>query len=150
MKTKRTNYFLIATLAALAAISACGSSDDGINFPTPPDITDTWQGSFTDNRGSGQLLLVVSDQGRSIMPANVSGTLTMTYADGSIEHGDLADGSSLYKNVDGEFITFLMVLFETEGHGANLFQGTLSTDLNTLSGSFGGDWSQGSFELTRS
>ena len=151
MKTRQPHCFLIVTLAALAGVASCGSSYDGINIPTPPDITDTWQGSFSDNRGTGQLLVVISDQGRVAMPANISGSLTMTYDDASVERGDLSAGSSLYISVNQEYVVTLGVIFETEGHGANLFQGILNPDLHTINGSFGGDWSQqGSFDLTRS
>ncbi|HUU02558.1 MAG TPA: hypothetical protein VM425_14035 [Myxococcota bacterium] len=141
--------FMVVTLVTLVGIASCGINNDGITFAAPPDITGTWNGSFTDNRGSGQLLIVVSDQGHEVMPANVVGTLTMIYYGGSEEAGNLSEGSSLYKSVDQEIVVFLPVVFETAGHGANLFQGILGTDLITMSGSYGGDWSHGTFDLTK-
>lgn len=141
----------VAVLGMALLMAGCDGGDSGsdIDWPTPPEITGTWRGTFTDTRGSGTLLVVVTDQGRTIMPANVSGTLNMSYNSGMQNGGPVGPGSSLIENTSDQVVVTFAVIFSTPGRGGNLFQGILNADSTSMSGTLSGDWSQGTFMLTR-
>lgn len=152
-KTEKLPTWLVVfgLISTALMFSSCGgggeSEDDPLADLRPPSVVGSWVGTFAGTDGTGTITVTITTQGTTILPANIEGVLTQTRSGGGTTGGPVGNGSSLIKNTSGQYAMTFGVIYPSGG--GNLFSGVLDASLNTMTGTYGGDVSSGTFQITR-